>query len=107
MNCEGHRPWASVVAHNGRATTGPGEIELQLWDLDRLPRLRTNLLDLHNRTSNTVSIDCNWGITVSAARDQGKRHLRHDRVVDDFDMHNNGHVIQSRIAQLNTVRTCL
>ena len=44
----------------------------------------------------------------SAARDQGKRPKRHDKVVNDLDMHNNGHVNnQSRKAQFDTVRTCL
>ena len=39
----------NVVARNGRATTWPREYELPLWDLDHIPRLRTNLLDLRNK----------------------------------------------------------
>ena len=39
----------TVVARNGRATTWSGEYELQLWDLDCIPRLRKNLPDLHNK----------------------------------------------------------
>ena len=39
----------TVVARNGRATTWSGEYELQLWDLDRIPRLRKNLPDLYNK----------------------------------------------------------
>ena len=67
---------------------------LQLWVLDRLltdctrgncwtctPRRRTP-------DQGTAPGESQW----SAGLDQGKRPLRHDSVVDDLDMHHNGHV---------------
>ena len=44
------------------------------------------------RTSNTLSMDSNWGISVVCKLEQKKRPLRHDSDVNDLDMHNNGHV---------------
>ena len=79
-------------------------------DLDRLltacTRESAGLAQEGHRTP------CQWTPTGesqwSAARDPGKRPLRHDSVVDDLDMHNNGHVNnQSNNAQFDTVRTSL
>ena len=67
------------------------------------------LLNLRNRGHRTPD---QWTATGesqgSAELDREKRPLRHDKVVDDLDMHNGGHVNdQSKNAQFDTVRTCL
>ena len=43
----------------------------------------------------------------SAALDQGKQPLRHDRDADDLNMRNNGHINPAQNAQFETVHTCL
>ena len=78
----------TVVAHNGRANDRVQKNGLQLWDLDCL-------LTACNRTAGPAQPRRPTGKSLwSAARDQGKHPLRHDRVVDDS-------------AQFDTVRTCL
>ena len=73
---------------------GPEFDELQLWDLDRLltDRARGNCWTCTpgRRTPYqwTATGESHW----SAGLDQGKRPLSHDSVVDDLNMHNNGHV---------------
>ena len=60
---------ASVVAHNGHATTtsmqrfSQRNATVGSRPSSHRPHPR-NLLDLHTRTSNTISMDCNWGISV-------------------------------------------
>ena len=57
------------------------------------------------QTSITLSMYCNC--RISGKTDHGNLRLRHDRDVDDLDMHNNGHVNPVHNAQFETVRTCL
>ena len=52
---------ATVVAQQRAVNDNVQLQRLQLSDLDRLLK---NLLDLHKKTSNTLSMDCNWGISV-------------------------------------------
>ena len=60
---------ASVVAHNGHATTtsmqrfSQRDATVGSRPSSHRPLLR-KLLDLHTWTSNTISMDCNWGISV-------------------------------------------
>ena len=75
--------------------------ELQLWNLDYFPRLRTNLLDLRNKDNEHL-------INVLQLRNlSGLLHWTKGNSRRDLDMHNNGHVNQVHNAQFDTVRTCL
>ena len=80
---------ASVVAHNGHATTS-SMLQRVATVRSRLsyPRLHSNLLDLHNRgidhLVNALQQGNHHGFLNS--QDQWKRPLRHDSVVNDLDM---------------------
>ena len=83
---------ASVVAHNGHATTTSMQRFSQraatVETRTSSPRLHPkNLLDLHTGTSNKLSMNCNWESLRSANPDHGKQPLRHDRDVDDLSLH--------------------
>ena len=90
---QSYRPWALVVAHNGRATTCPGRNELQLWDLDLFPRIRTNLLDLRNKDIQHRIKRLQLGNLCRLLYETKKNVIcRHDRVVDDLDMQHDGNI---------------